>query len=284
MSKILAIVVTYNRLDCLRHCLNALTAQTYKDFDVLVVNNGSTDGTGDFLNGQNYVLVINQENLGGAGGFYSGMKYAFENDYDWIWMMDDDGIPENHQLENLLSLATRFNFYVLNALVVNKDNHNLFAFGRQEPLSSVNLSADYLPSPLSPFNGTFIHRSVIEKIGYIKKEMFIWGDEQEYMARIRNFGYVPYTVPQAIHYHPREKGIKDYVFPFVKKGVILIKPKHMSFYYYRNMGYIDVRYKGWVVSMKHILLYTMYFIRKCQFSELAKFILYYFKGRKNDYR
>ena len=61
---------------------------------------------------------------------------------------------------------------------------------------------------IHPFNGTLVKRSVIEKIGMIKKEMFIWGDEKEYMARAIHNGIGLYTVPAAIHYHPKEKGRK----------------------------------------------------------------------------
>lgn len=75
MKQVLAIVVTFNRLQCLKECLTALDSQTSKDFDILVINNGSTDGTKEFLDSRDDLLKIHQDNLGGAGGFYAGMKY-----------------------------------------------------------------------------------------------------------------------------------------------------------------------------------------------------------------
>lgn len=68
-------------------------------------------------------------------------------------------------------------------------------------------------------------RSVIEKIGMIKKEMFIWGDEKEYMARAIHNGIGLYTVSAAIHYHPKEKGRKGNIIPFISKYQILVKPE-----------------------------------------------------------
>lgn len=170
-----AVIVTYNRIADLKLCIDAVKKQSMP-CDIIVVNNGSTDGTEEYLDTiSNEVKVIHQNNMGGAGGFYAGSKYAYDNRYEWIWMMDDDGIPANNQLEQLLITATRNSLYVLNALVVNKDDHTRLAFDRQEPLSTLDLNYEIVEQPLSPFNGTFIHRTIIDKVGFIKKEMFIWG-------------------------------------------------------------------------------------------------------------
>lgn len=283
MNPIAAVVVTYNRCEDLKHCVAALGAQTVAS-DIIIVDNGSTDGTKEYLATlPDDITVIHQANLGGAGGFYTGTKYAFDKGYEWIWMMDDDGLPEAHQLENLLLVAEKYGHKVLNALVVNKDDHSRFAFGRQELLTSVDLKADYLAQPLSPFNGTFIHRDVMAKVGFIKKEMFIWGDEQEYMARIRKGGYTPYTATRALHYHPREKGSKQWAISLINKGQVMEKPTKMSHYFYRNLGYINWRYSGKMVAVKNILYYTIFFTRKAKFKELAKFYRYYMNGIKGKY-
>ena len=102
-DKVLNVIVTYNRLNDLKVCIENVKGQTYKNLDILVVNNGSTDGTTEYLAAQTDIKVINQNNLGGAGGFYAGMKYMMDNGYDWLWMMDDDGVPDSNQLETLLA-------------------------------------------------------------------------------------------------------------------------------------------------------------------------------------
>ena len=48
-KKILAVIVTYNRVNDLKNCVNSLRRQTYRYFDILVVNNGSIDGTKEYL-------------------------------------------------------------------------------------------------------------------------------------------------------------------------------------------------------------------------------------------
>lgn len=280
---IAAVIVTYNRIVDLKLCIDAVKKQTMP-CDIIVVNNGSTDGTKEYLDSiPNEVKAIHQNNMGGAGGFYAGSKYAYDNGYKWIWMMDDDGIPANNQLEQLLITATKNSLSVLNALVVNKDDHARLAFGRQELLSALDLNDEIVEQPLSPFNGTFIHRTVIDNVGFVKREMFIWGDEQEYMARIRKAGITPYTATSAIHYHPKEKGMKQYAIPFAQKGLVIEKPEKLSHYYYRNLGYICWHYRNKIVTIKNIAYYTIFLTRKGKIKELIKFYKYFIYGTINKF-
>lgn len=192
-------------------------------------------------------------------------------------------LPERNQLKVLLKTASDYDKKVLNALVVNKDDHTLLAFRDQKPLSSLDLTPEITEEIFCPFNGTFILRSVIEKIGFIKKEMFIWGDEGEYMCRIKKNGYHLYTATRAIHYHPKEKGNKNYAIPIINKGRILLKPEKMSHYYYRNLGYNAWHYGTILSVIKQCLLHTTFFVRTGRFAEMKKSYKYYYKGITNDY-
>ncbi len=285
MKKTICVIVTYNRLGCLKVCLSALKNQTAQDFDILVVNNGSTDGTKEYIDELEDVLKIHQENLGGAGGFYAGMKYGFENNYEWVWLMDDDGAPAPNQLEELM--RHKNDSWCLNALVINKDNHAQFSFPPHDKTLTVDeiRKKSVVRNFCHPFNGTLYHRKLIEQIGLIKKEMFIWGDEKEYTARAMKAGIIPITVTSAIHYHPKEKAQKVYPIPFWHHPLteVLLKPEKMSHYYYRNLGYIDATYRTKLKSLKLVLLHTLYFLRTLKFAELKKFYYYYYAGRRNNY-
>ena len=99
---IVAVVVTYNRLELLKRVISALKSQTVPVDKIIVINNGATDGTKEWLDSQESLITIHQENVGGAGGFYRGIKQAMTTETDWIWCMDDDVYPENDCLEKLL--------------------------------------------------------------------------------------------------------------------------------------------------------------------------------------
>lgn len=107
MGRVCIVVVTYNRLELLKEVVESLRNQTYTECQILVVNNGSTDSTLEWLSLQSDIITITQENCGGAGGFHTGMKYAAENEYDYCWVMDDDVISEPNALEELICSISR---------------------------------------------------------------------------------------------------------------------------------------------------------------------------------
>ena len=275
--KVAAVVVTYNRLEMLKECLNAIKMQSYDNYDIIIVNNGSTDGTTEFLASQIDCIVINQDNCGGAGGFYAGMKYMYEHDYDALWMMDDDGIPERSQLERLVDFSSNNAIHFLNPVVINRDNHNQLCDQRNVK-SLESFKGEFIPHMANVFNGTFLTRTIINKIGLIKREMFIWGDEREYKYRAKNAGFAIGTVKSAIHYHPVFKGTECNIIPLFPLGHVTLKPKPKDKIYYRNLGYLDSRYKT-----KYYIRYFIYYICRFDFVGLNYFFKYYRMGYRNDY-
>lgn len=293
-NSVLVLIVTFNRLNDLKVCISALKNQSYSNINILVINNGSTDGTKEWLSSQNDIITINQQNVGGAGGFYAGMKYMMDHDqYEWLVMMDDDGIADKDEIKNLLDSygdvkQTYGKDAILNALVVNKDKHDEVSFRWRHGSGVSNKVTELCKmkyiDQIHPFNGTLIPRLIIEKIGLIKREMFIWGDEEEYMARAKHNGYGTYTVTAAVHYHPKEKGQKGNIIPFVPKYTLLVKPPKMSHYFYRNKGFVYSTYpEKRQDRSKYIVANVVYFVTHLKINELFKFIKYFRRGAQNNY-
>src|SRR5262245_55698771 len=100
-ASVAAIVVTFNRFALLQECIAALRGQTRKVDEIIVVDNSSTDGTGEWLAAQADLTVVRQENLGSSGGQYTGIKTGYHKGHDWFWCMDDDTIPDADALERM---------------------------------------------------------------------------------------------------------------------------------------------------------------------------------------
>jgi rhamnopyranosyl-N-acetylglucosaminyl-diphospho-decaprenol beta-1,3/1,4-galactofuranosyltransferase len=291
MHKIAAVVVTYNRKDCLMECLDAIEQQTLPPDIIYVVDNHSTDGTFEILSIKqteskqpgkiDIKYIYKQENSGGAGGFYTGMKTAFDDGYEWFWMMDDDGLPAPDGLEQLFFYTTKYDLYFTNALVINIQDRVSLAF---RPLrKNKNSLFDYKQTvydKIHPFNGTFINRIIPEHIGFIKKEMFLWGDEWEYVYRVEANDYTVATIAKSIHYHPAEKGNLKYCIPFIKKWRVLVKPANLADIYYRNLGYLYAKY---LPDSGIAVKYIVYFIIRFKFIQCIKFIIAFNNGCKNKF-
>lgn len=107
--KINCVVVTYNRLALLKECVQALKAQTLPPTELWIIDNCSTDGTKEWLDslkGDSKLHVVHTErNIGGAGGFALGTKLAVEAGCDFVWLMDDDTMPQPDALKLLAKVA-----------------------------------------------------------------------------------------------------------------------------------------------------------------------------------
>lgn len=244
---IATVIVTYNRKHLLKKCLDAVATQTFKPKNVFVVDNASSDGTrqsiedwgyyNSFVNNINFIYVLLPENQGGAGGFYEGMRVAHESkQFDAIWVMDDDGEPNSNCLE-LLSVELGHHHYIA-PRVIDIETRNSLAFDFEGSYSIANEDKHALGNILynraCPFNGILFSTTLIDKVGYPQKEMFIWGDEKNYTNRCRKVGAVPVTVTPAIHYHPKNK----YIFEKTWLGNFAYVPqKWKAFCMYRNYIY-----------------------------------------------
>lgn len=256
--KIDAVVVTYNRLGKLQECLKSLAKMELKN--IHVINNHSNDGTEDYLkelgNEMKNLLVYNlKENLGGAGGFNLGMKKFMTNsDSDFVWIMDDDTIPNR---DSLTKLMTEF-------LKIPKKQRG-FAIGQtywtDGSLTKMNLPVYSPNQSLATNNVRYVDqasfvaivfpREVIQSIGLPISDFFIWGDDVEYTERIIKKGFKGIQVLNATILHKMaannrtniigensdKNRIERYFYDF-RNRIYLSKQKGMSAYIRTLLGRI----------------------------------------------
>lgn len=217
-QKICAVVVTFNRKHLLLRTLNALNNQSVKLDKIILVDNASTDGTSELLREQGFLAQTNleyvqfTENTGGAGGFYTGVKAGFEQDFDWLWLMDDDGYPADDCLESLLKYQDEFDFY--GPLVLSDEDKHTLSFPITLPQNKkimrhytqlggyYDLQNNVMEDVLIPFNGVLLKKTLIEKIGFPDSRFFIWGDDMEYTKRAKTVGAKIATLFDVVFYHP----------------------------------------------------------------------------------
>lgn len=205
--KITAVVVTFNRLELLKQGIECLRKQQ-KLTGIIVVNNGSTDGTREWLDAQPGLLVVHQDNVGGSGGFYTGIERAYSEGADWIWCMDDDVFPRPDCLDRLLPYTDRPEVGILSPrrllegkVFTHEFQHFNFTnpvdslHGRKLAKQQVNQATEIVGAD---FEGPFISRRVVEKIGLPNRELFIFCDDTDYCLRAHLAGFKLLYIPEAL--------------------------------------------------------------------------------------
>ncbi len=289
---VVAVVVTYNRLDLLKRNVACLKGQSVAPSEIIVVNNGSTDGTQQWLDVQYGIKVIHQSNVGGAGGFYTGMENALRLKPDWIWCMDDDVFPRPDCLEHLLKHTKHPDVGVLaprRLLAGQIYTNDFLSFNLTRPFSSMyvgRLSKMQVDAPVeiagTAFEGLFVRRDVVERVGLPNKDLFIFCDDTDYCLRVLSAGYKILYVPEALM--DKEKFFSDDSW-----GERSLKKKWKRFYQIRNSAYLNhhygknaaVRYlRGFntVIGYIFIALFTAPFSPAYRWGDISKFWQAYLDG------
>lgn len=251
-KKVCAIIVTYNRLALCKECIAALKCQTYP-CDLFVVNNHSEDETESFLQNNKIPHFECMENIGGSGGFYMGMKMIVDKNYDYLWLMDDDCIPNEDALEKLMdqanSLSSNFGFLASKVLWTDGNLHNMNLL---HPTKAINESLSLIQQ--ATFISLLISTDTVRKVGLPIKEFFIWGDDIEYTRRITVHHQLPsYYVNNSSVVHKTKTNNGS------KIAYDDIDNIDRYYYAYRNESYI---------YRKEGLKGRVYYVAKCAYNFL----------------
>lgn len=189
---IAAVIVTYNRKDMLRTCIQKLLNQEGAACDILVIDNASSDGTADMIRESfpepNVRCFNTGANLGGAGGFSFGMRKAVELGYDYIWAMDDDTYAEPDALKELLEADRTLNgnYGFLSGLALWTDGTVCTMNRQHTSLRGFLTGTEQGPVPviMVTFVSFFVKSETVREFGLPIKEFVIWSDDYEYSRRI----------------------------------------------------------------------------------------------------
>lgn len=251
--RIAAVIVTCNRKQLVSGLLEDFNGQTRRPDGMVVVDNGSEDGTAEFVREQfPFVQLIElEQNNGHMPGFEIAVKTAFQQGYDAVLSVDDDARLKKDTVECLLHAIDTHED--LSDAVIWCANISPDGKYFTEPVS-LNVGDEwkvyhrFLPEihgkvfeTLGGANiGLFIPRPVFEKVGP-PMSILAFNGEPEFKYRMQKAGFKFYYCLSSIIYHKRhmftEVRIKGHT-----RYICKVPPWH-TYYEIRNRIYTDILYK-----------------------------------------
>lgn len=199
MDQIYAVVLSYKRKDLLKRCLEGISAQSRPCDAIIVVDNASNDGTEEMLlesQVANLKVYVLSANTGASGGFSAGFRIAYQQGADFVWMMDDDVVPEPDALEKLLEADQRLaerkqarSFLLSMAfteagLLTNvpriDERTNAIDYENWPALLDIGV----VPVRPATYVSILVPRETLARHGLPLAPMFMWGDDTEFTLRI----------------------------------------------------------------------------------------------------
>jgi len=215
--KVFIIVINWNQQEDTVRCLKSLESLDYKNRDVVLIDNGSRDGSPDRIKEQfpRITLIKNKENIGFAAGNNVGIRHALSQGADYILLLNNDTIVDSSVLKELINVAesdekigvvgaVNYSFEDRKKVVMLSISFNWFTgFTKKEDLDAISRGVITEPRQVHGVTGSslLIKRAVVGKIGLLDSRFFIYYEDTDWCMRARKAGYKVLYVPRAKIWH-----------------------------------------------------------------------------------
>ncbi|MDO4329866.1 MAG: glycosyltransferase family 2 protein [Lachnospiraceae bacterium] len=217
--KVFIILVNYNNVSDTFACLESIQRNNYRNYEVVIIDNKSTDRSCEQLRikkyGLHYVLIVAEENDGFSAGNNIGIRYAIEHGADYVLLLNNDtlvdpdflteliGYQSNHE-ECAVAVGKIYYAFERNTLwyaggsvspVTTRTTH--YEYGKQDAHEINN------PIQVSFATGCYmsIRRAVIEDVGLLDEDYFLYDEDTDYSLRLAAKKKKIFYVPSSVIYH-----------------------------------------------------------------------------------
>jgi GT2 family glycosyltransferase len=205
--KVFILILNYNGKETLKQCLQSVYQLNYSDFEVVLIDNDSKDGS---LEEVKYIyprahFIKNNVNLGFAAGNNVGIRFALEKGADYVWLVNNDAKVEKDSLAKLIDAGgQKPKSGILSPLIMHDKTKNIW-FGKGV-IDWVSMKTLHVSPPtlLQSFTSEYIcgcamliKKEVFKKIGLLNEKYFLYYEDADFSIKATRAGFELWTIPTA---------------------------------------------------------------------------------------
>ncbi|MDP2638255.1 MAG: glycosyltransferase [Candidatus Levybacteria bacterium] len=225
--KVSIVILNWNGREHLKKCLLSISKVSYSPIEIIVVDNGSLDGSGEMVKKDfpQVILVLNNKNLGYSGGNNVGIK---KSTGDYVFILNNDTEVTRDFLDPLVSAMERDAslgcvqpklLYASDRMLLNAvgsyftSTGFLYHYGYRK---KADLKQYNVPLTIYSAKGAamLLRKSALKKVGLLDEDFFIFFEETDLCHRLWLAGYKIVYIPDSIIYHHEavdtSKQMEDY--------------------------------------------------------------------------
>jgi len=277
-------LLNWNAKEVTADCLESIKKQTFKNYEVILIDNGSTDGSSPYLKKKfPFVkLVQNKKNLGYAGGHNSGIKKAKG---DYFLILNNDVVLANNFLEELWknrkkadilgiknyffdkkdvfwAIGSKVNKFTMVASLIGNKEKDIGQYDKRDIDQAVG-------------SAMLVNRKVIDKVNFLDESFFAYYEETEWQTRAQNAGFTISWVPSAKLWHKVAYSYGGEKAPIPAYYLI----RNRGYYIQKWSKYKLIAYPHWILEVFMRIAYGL--IKNRKYARLSlKGAIDFFKGIK----
>lgn len=237
IPKVSIVILNWNGWQDTLECLNSLEKITYSNYEVIIIDNNSTNESVEEIKNWiankktsvNHKLMISSQNSGFAGGNNPGIEYAVRNKSDYILLLNNDTTVDLEFLEKLVKVGeSNENFGIIGPKIYYETDKNRIWFGGgyftwlgggqhmefdkidDKPLDDKIKEVDFMTGCCF-----LVKREVIEKIGLMNENFFLYYEDTEWSLRARKNGYKVIYASDSHIWHKVSQSVKPLSNPVI---------------------------------------------------------------------
>lgn len=217
MNRVAIIILNLNGIADTLECLDSIQTQTYQDFKILLVDNGSKNDSAERLekyqaeHTKNTELIVLPKNLGFAGGVNTGIRWAIKNDFDYAALVNNDLVLDKKWLETLVNAIKPSEIGVSTGLLLHRNGKTIDSTGDWYSIWGLpfprNRNEKKVKAAESGFvfsasGGASLYKtSLFKEIGFFDDDFFAYYEDTDISFRTQLTGCMVVYSNKAIAYH-----------------------------------------------------------------------------------